>query len=185
MTEAIELEHNYRQMEAMRERIERLESGLEHIAKDGECSQYHDPEHDGPERHCSCDVCIARRALLHEGSEYDWRYRGVMHHRIQFMPREARMLRAWSDQVGDERLATILFGGDRMTFPTARDWYVVTTVVQWLATNVGMGVLEAAGFHYKRWNDDKEIEVACNVSGTLGRPNRPKHPEHLPVDTGI
>lgn len=32
--------------------------------------------------------------------------------------------------------------------PSVRDWYVATSIIQWLATNCGMSVLEAAGFKY-------------------------------------
>jgi hypothetical protein len=39
--------------------------------------------------------------------------------------------------------------------PSARDWYVATSVIQWLATNVGMTVLEAAGFSYQQWEQDR------------------------------
>lgn len=167
-------------MEEMRDRIERLEAGLETIAnKDsGECAYYYDDEVDKtePQRYCSCDRCIARRALRQTPTGYDWRYRGVMHKRVQTNPREARMIRAWSDKVGDHELGLVMFGGDRMSFPTARDWYVATSVVQWLATNVGMGVLEAAGFHYTRWDEDKAIDIACDVADQLGKPNKPKHP---------
>jgi len=39
--------------------------------------------------------------------------------------------------------------------PSARDWYVATSLIQWLATNVGMTVLEAAGFKYQQWEQDR------------------------------
>ncbi len=32
---------------------------------------------------------------------------------------------------------------------TERDWHAVTTIVQWLATNVGESVLRDAGYVYK------------------------------------
>ena len=186
MTEANELEHNRRLVEEMRERIDHLESGLEHIAKEGDCSAYHDEDEEDserPERHCTCDQCIAKRALRHRPTGYDWRYRGVLHGRVHCNPREARMLRAWADKVGDNELGNVLFPTGGMygpgSWPTARDWYVATTVVQWLATNIGMGVLEASGFHYTKWKEDHAIETACDVSGELGRPNKPKHPERI------
>lgn len=169
-------------MEELRDRVDRLEAGLEHIAGEGggDCEYYHKDEIENePQRFCTCTQCIARRALRQKPSGYDWRYRGVMHQRILTNPREARMIRALADNVGDHELARIMFGGDMNSFPTARDWYVATSVVQWLATNVGMGVLEAAGFHYTRWAEDKAIDIACNVSDELGQPNRPKHPENI------
>jgi hypothetical protein len=43
--------------------------------------------------------------------------------------------------------------------PSARDWYVATSVIQWLATNVGMTVLEAAGFKYQQWEQDSAPET--------------------------
>jgi hypothetical protein len=39
--------------------------------------------------------------------------------------------------------------------PSARDWYVATSVIQWLATNVGMTVRVAAGFSYQQWEQDR------------------------------
>ncbi len=52
----------------------------------------------------------------------------------------------------DHLLTQIL---DDKSAPSARDWYVATSVVQWLATSVGMTVLEAAGFKYQQWEQDR------------------------------
>jgi hypothetical protein len=43
--------------------------------------------------------------------------------------------------------------------PSARDWYVATSVIQWLATNVGMTVLEAAGFKYAQEEQDAAVQT--------------------------
>lgn len=75
------------------------------------------------------------------------------------------MLAAWKHLMNDHRLgqllddSPIMAGGAPHSFPlpTPRDWYVATTVVQWLATNVGMGVLEAAGFKYQHWDEDSKM----------------------------
>ena len=56
-----------------------------------------------------------------------------------------------SDRTGPQLLAQILKDDH---IPSARDWYVATSVIQWLATNVGMTVLEAAGFKYQQWDQD-------------------------------
>lgn len=54
--------------------------------------------------------------------------------------------------------------------PSARDWFVATSVVQWLATNVGMSVLEAAGFKYQQSDQD---EAAAKMQRRLEREARP------------
>ena len=64
----------------------------------------------------------------------------------------AWMKLATSNRDPDDLLSKIL-KDDRV--PSARDWYVATSVIQWLATNVGMTVLEGAGFKYQQWEQDR------------------------------
>jgi hypothetical protein len=119
---------------------------------------------DAPERErlhpCSCAVCTAKRALvLLEG---DWRYVGAHHGRLKTDPRERKIVAAWRESVGDRELGMILSHSDRDGFyenveqPSPRDWYVATSVVQWLATNVGMEVLRGAGFRYEGFEEDRK-----------------------------
>ena len=110
---------------------------------------------------CDCQVCEAKSALA---ATRDWRYIGASYERVtsSFWPRETKIHTAWKKLVGDTKLASILYdgpySGGRPTcqppVPTTRDWYVATSVVQWLATSVGMTVLEAAGFKYSQWDQD-------------------------------
>lgn len=66
----------------------------------------------------------------------------------------AWMKLANSNQGGPDHLLSkgILNDGSA---PSARDWYVATSVIQWLATTVGMTVLEGAGFKYAQWEQDQ------------------------------
>ena len=50
------------------------------------------------------------------------------------------MVRSIADNIGDGELSNILFG-ERGSLVTARDWYVTVSVLQWLATNIGMEIL--------------------------------------------
>ena len=130
------------------------------LAYSGECSRYDEPDRDEP---CDCPHCVARAAL--EGEE-DWRFMGYKPERRQSMPRELAMHAAWkhyfmrsagaaNNTVAplDKLLAQILGEGDRDTI-TDRDWYVATTVVQWLATNVGQNILFDAGYKYEPSKED-------------------------------
>lgn len=75
--------------------------------------------------------------------------------------REAKMREVWiaffSGKDPDRGLSLIL--GDARA-PSARDWYVATSVIQWLATNVGMALLEAAGFRHHCAKGDKSEAVS-------------------------
>lgn len=128
------------------------------VACNGECYRVDDPDNPLP---CECPICLAKAALA---GEEDWRFMGYKPERRSSMPRELAMHAAWKhyfmQSAGsangtaaplDNLLARILHGderGDRDTI-TERDWYVATTVVQWLATNVGQCVLFDAGYEYK------------------------------------
>lgn len=133
-----------------------LNNALWRIAHRGDCD-YLDDEKSRP-KPCDCPRCVAIAALTAVKS---WRFHGAHHARTlnPSFPREVKMHAAWtklmSDRPGsggpDQLLASVL-GEDHV--PSARDWFVATSVVQWLATNVGMTVLEGAGFKYQQWEQD-------------------------------
>ena len=135
-----------------------LDNALWRIARRDDCA-YLDDEKSRP-KPCDCPRCVAIAAL--EAAK-NWRFHGALHERTksEHWPREVKMHAAWmklalqyrgSDRGPDALLSSIL-GQDHA--PTARDWYVATSVIQWLATNVGMTVLEAAGFKYQQWDQDR------------------------------
>lgn len=135
-----------------------LDNALWRIARRGDC-EYYDDEKSRP-KPCDCPRCVAIAALE---SAKNWRFHGARYARTKsaHWPREIKMQAAWmklalqyrgSDRGPDALLSSIL-GEDHA--PTARDWYVATTVIQWLATNVGMTVLEAAGYKYQQWDQDR------------------------------
>ena len=112
---------------------------------------------------CPCAKCSADDALdeMDKRHAKNWRYRGAVSHRTETNPREHALIDAWANDVDDRRLAAILSprGEDRYRgyeMPTVRDWYVATSVVQWLATNVGMEVLRRAGFLYDFEKKERE-----------------------------
>ncbi len=122
------------------------------IFSDGECTRADEPREPG--RPCECATCIAKAALE---NEEDWRFLGWNPERRFSMPRELAIVEAWKHYFKhgggkatggsapmDKMLADIL-GIDADSID-ARDWYVATTVVQWLATNVGQCVLDDAGY---------------------------------------
>lgn len=121
-----------------------------------------------------CTTCRAREILE---SISTWRYGGSaetpsrrfvgsMNYRTEsgWNPRETKIHQAWAKHMGrwgaDRTLGQILT--DRSPgqpdgvrdWPTARDWYVATSVVQWLVTNVGSSILEQAGWRYTQYNED-------------------------------
>jgi hypothetical protein len=102
--------------------------------------------------HCThvYSTCVAKAVLARTK---EWRYIGAHHDRVTngHNPREAKIHDAWKKLVGDLELSRIL---DEKTLPSARDWYVASSIVQWLATNVGMTVIEAAGYKYQQWEQD-------------------------------
>jgi hypothetical protein len=128
--------------------IQSMRHALRDIANYGDC--LHSEHHGDPG--CTCPVCVAKKALATEDA-IDWRFVSHMDYRRATMPRERDMVEAWKaylkragtgpDSRPDLVLSQII--GDA---PSVRDWYVATSVLQWLATNCGMSVLEAAGFKY-------------------------------------
>jgi hypothetical protein len=129
-----------------------LDNALWRIAHRGDC------EYDDGERRpklCDCPCCVARAAL--EAAK-NWRFHGSFWERARsdHWPREVKMHAAWmkiatSNPGGPDRLLSQILKQDQAS---AHDWYVATSVIQWLATNVGMMVLEAAGFKYQQWDQD-------------------------------
>jgi hypothetical protein len=133
-----------------------LDNALRRIAHQGDCEDEGVDEKSRPGP-CECPRCLARAALK---AAKNWRFHGALWERTQSgnWPRETKMHAAWmklairTEGSPDHLLASIL-REDQM--PSARDWYVTTSVIQWLATNVGMTVLEAAGFSYQQWDQDR------------------------------
>jgi hypothetical protein len=147
--------------EAIEQELGVMRDALEAIANYGDCD-YVGNESERP-RPCRCPQCRAKRAL--ETADR-WRYMGARHDRIHSMPREAAMMKAWERyfdgragvETPDYRLAMVLGDitdanptsrGYVTREPSPRDWYVASSVVQWLATNVGSAILYEAGFDYK------------------------------------
>src|SRR5947207_5898364 len=130
-----------------------LDNALWRIARRGDCEYYDSKERPDP---CGCPRCVAIAALE---SAKNWRFRGALYERTQsgHWPRETKMHAAWmklaTQKLDPDELLTRILRDARA--PTARDWYVATSIVQWLATNVGMTVLEAAGFAYQQWEQDR------------------------------
>jgi hypothetical protein len=131
-----------------------LDNALWRIAHRGDCDYYDEKNRPKP---CDCPRCVAIAAL--EAAK-NWRFHGAYYERTQspHWPRETKMHAAWmklTSGIGrsdpDHLLCQIL----KDDHVSARDWYVATSVIQWLATNVGMTVLEAAGFKYQQWDQDR------------------------------
>jgi hypothetical protein len=133
-----------------------LDNALWRIAHRGAC-EYDDVDEQSRPHPCECARCVAIAALK---AAKNWRFHGASWERTQseHWPRETKMHAAWMKLVTrsggspDRLLADIL--REEQT-PSARDWYVATSVIQWLATNAGMTVLEAAGFSYQQWDQDR------------------------------
>lgn len=146
--------------EHLEQAVRTLDNALWRIAHGRDCEYYgNDASRPQP---CDCQVCEAKAALA---ATRDWRYIGSHHGRVTsgYNPREAKIWTAWKKLVDDQKLGTILYDGPYsngspaygVPTPSTRDWYVATSVVQWLATNVGMTVLEAAGFKYVQYDQDR------------------------------
>lgn len=143
---------------------------LRSIANYGECDYEGNHDKDKP-RPCHCPHCTANHYL---DPQANWRFEGGGVDRQATMPREQRIMQAFRKSmtsiVGymdpDRALAQILYEGDTdrrgipgqgMRLPTARDWYVASTLVQWLATNCGMEILREAGWTYTKYEEDKKL----------------------------
>ena len=133
-----------------------LDLALWRIAHRGDC-EYYDADEGSRPTPCSCPRCVAIAALK---AAKNWRFHGAHWERTQsgHWPRETKMHAAWMKLVtsrggSPDHLLSQILQEDQP--PSARDWYVATSVIQWLATNVGMTVLEAAGFSYQQWEQDQ------------------------------
>jgi len=136
-----------------------LDNALWRLAQGRSCDR--EGDEDRP-LSCSCQVCEAKAALA---ATRDWRFIGSHHARTTsgHDPRETKIHAAWKKLMDDRKLGQILYDGpcrggepaEGVPCPSTRDWYVATSVVQWLATNIGMTVLEAAGFKYAQWDQDQ------------------------------
>jgi hypothetical protein len=138
--------------EALQRKVRLLDNALQFIARRGDCEYLDERDRPVP---CECPVCVAKSTLEEARG---WRYIGAKYERVTngFNARETKIHAAWAKLADDHLLSQILCeerGGTPT--PTARDWYVATSVVQWLATNVGMSVLEAAGFKYSQFEQDR------------------------------
>lgn len=150
----------------MTERNEQLErqfgamrDALEYIATRYDCD-YADTPKERPTP-CNCSRCTARRAL---DTEVEWRFVGSHPARRNGASptalRECAIVEAFKNymlsqggpRTADLRLAQIL--GDGTGNITPRDWFVATTIIQWLVTNVGSCLLEAAGYQ----NDPTKVK---------------------------
>jgi hypothetical protein len=131
-----------------------MRSTLESIAARNDCDYCMEPDSTRI-KPCPCAKCVATSALRVVDN---WRFMGARHGRVATMPRERKMMNAWKAQV-DDRLLGMVLSDDDPVVPTPRDWYVASSVVQWLATNVGMEVLRLAGWKYEGYEEDrKEID---------------------------
>lgn len=138
-----------------------MQRALRQIANSGDCSYYDEKEKPKP---CDCPVCVAKAVLE---TNTDWRFRGRGFERTATNPREQKIVTAWRAYMtggpadrSDFKLAQVLGEADEngaRAYPTVRDWFVATTVVQWLATNVGQSILEAAGYKYDQYDQDRRL----------------------------
>jgi hypothetical protein len=155
--------------EIMARRLTAMTLALRHVAS-RDCD-YLDFPNDRPDP-CDCPTCIAKQALE---TENEWRFVGGGVERQKHSPRERKIAAAWRDYmigVGagapDYKLAQILretsveaptVRGHITRYPTPRDWYVATSIIQWLATNVGSSILSAAGYHYDAKEERADLEA--------------------------
>jgi hypothetical protein len=161
-----------------RERMAMLENAVavldDFVRESARCDCYSECED------TDCPKCTACRAREIVEAISAWRFGGStevpsrrfvgsMHYRTEngWNPREAKIHRAWAKYMGrwgatpDHLLGQILT--DRSPgqpdgirdWPTARDWFVATSVVQWLVTNCGSSILEQAGWRYTQWKEDE------------------------------
>lgn len=154
-----------------------MRTGLEAIAR-GDCEYLDAPKDERP-RPCDCPSCVAR-AALQVASE--WRFQGALADRVRTMPRERKIVAAWRKQLeqagADRALGLVLSDRQQaganyvaVAAPSVRDWFVASSVVQWLATNVGMEVLRQAGWEYRGWDEDRP-EVEARLRERVGETRR-------------
>lgn len=131
---------------------------LREIARRHDC-EYLDVREEERPRPCPCPRCIAEAAL--DQVDGSWRYLGARPGRLKTDVRERRIVEAWMEQVKDRELGLILSEkNEEAIHPSSRDWYVATSVVQWLVTNVGREVLRKAGWSYNLDEADRKEREA-------------------------
>lgn len=125
----------------------------------------------------NCPYCTAKHALA---SIQGWRYVGNLPARIfdGRHPRETAMHEAWSKYFSghgtpDGKLRQVLH--DEI-WPSRRDWYVASSIVRWLATNVGSQVLEEAG-----WVHEDRLTQAQQSNDQLRRLLNEKQATPIPA----
>jgi hypothetical protein len=135
-----------------------LLTALRDIATRNDCAYDNDPPDERP-RPCPCARCVARQAL--DVTDGGWRFVGARVYRMETNARERKIVAAWRKLGDDRMLAQILADAtsdiDKVHLepPTPRDWYVATSVIQWLATNVGSSILNEAGWAYQEYDADR------------------------------
>jgi hypothetical protein len=127
-----------RQLGAMRSALREI------VFNEGDCMRLDEPKVEGCP--CSCARCIAQRTLDMEAGD-GWRFVGRGADRLLRNPREAAVVAQWSAYIlrngkAPDAVMEQLIGLE----PTPRDWYVATSIIQWLATNVGRCILTESGW---------------------------------------
>lgn len=139
-----------------------LRETLAYIARRHDCWRYDE----GYDAACECPSCLAKRTL---SEDTEWRYLGSLPGRITDgrHPRETAMHAAWRKALDsrdpDARLREIMHDE---TPVTPRDWYVASSIVRWLATNVGSCVLRDAGWVEREWTErdrQRVVELTAEV----------------------
>lgn len=115
-----------------------------------DCTYCCDPEASRP-KPCPCPKCIATRALE---ETHSWRFKGARHYRVKTDIRERKLFEAWSRFATDHFLSGIL--DQEGVLPTPRDWFVASTIIQWLGSNVGISILTESGFKYTKFAEDAD-----------------------------
>lgn len=151
-------------------------NALRVIATSGDCHYLDSTASPTP---CDCPVCVAKLAL-EDGRGGNWRFEGACSHRTFTNPREAQIVDAWRRYMtagGDDpdaNFTKILHEGGP---PSPRDWFVATTIIQWLATNVGQTILDEAGYRHERVGlpvavvDDETLIADLHAGLDAGRVN--------------
>lgn len=130
--------------------IATLRAALKEIASDSDCSYMDEKERPDP---CDCPACTAKRAL--KGYAGHWRFVGNHPNRIPHNPRERLLVEEWRSYMteygpeADDKFRQIVG-----LAPTPRDWFVATTIIQWLATNVGSSLITQAAAALRREQEE-------------------------------
>jgi len=131
-----------------------MQNALSYIRQREDCL-YSDCPADDPDRPkpCDCAPCVASQALL---QIRNWRRDCLRIERLDYNPRERKIVDAFLAGVDDKLLSMILDEEEKSNAPSIRDWYITVSVVRWLATNCGTDVLHNAGWRYTQYEEDRE-----------------------------